>query len=391
MKQRPSHRLSLNRRSFLAGVAGTAVVAGLNRSKVFALASDTDSALNLAKVATPSSLTILSENKIGSLNDGFTPVNSRDRKNGIYMIRRDRDYETDTRTQWVQYDWIKPVSISKIDIYWSIDPPRPNGPPGSGFGRTAAPVSYRILYWDGSAFVPVANAQGQGIAGDTFNATTFDEVKTDKLRLEVVPDEMHAAGIIEWRVYNSGPAPLLPPVVNAGIDRSVMIGAQTYLAGKSIWLQDLPGNTSLWTKVSGPGAVTFVNAASPVTRAGFSAPGDYVLKLAGSGNGEQTVSTINVHAEAAPPKDRLDVVYTRKYSIDSPLWNVRAKTLIVDWIPHCINYCERTDIAANRATAASTTSSKQGRRTAENRMVLTRVTSSRTHGFTRPSNPCASL
>ena len=49
-------------------------------------------------------------------------------------------------------------------------------------------------------------------------------------------------------------------------------------------------------------------------------------------------------AETAPPKERLDVVYTRKYSIDSPLWNARAKTLIVDWIPHCIDQCERTDL-----------------------------------------------
>ena len=88
MKQRPSRRLSLNRRSFLAGVGGTAVLAGLNRSKAFALTGDTDSQLNLAKVASPSSLIMLSENKIGSLNDGFTPASSRDRKNGSYVIRR---------------------------------------------------------------------------------------------------------------------------------------------------------------------------------------------------------------------------------------------------------------------------------------------------------------
>jgi uncharacterized protein len=346
MKQRLSRRLSLNRRSFLAGVGGTAVLASLNRSKAFALTGDMDSELNLAKVALPSSLIMLSENKIGSLNDGFTPASSRDRKNGSYVIRR--GFEGDNRAQWVQYDWTKPVSINRIDVYWAIDPPRPNGPPGSGFGRTAAPASYRILYWNGSDFVPVSNAQGLGLAGDTFNTTSFDEVKTDKLRLEVVPDEMHAAGIIEWKVYGSGPAPSLPPVVDAGIDRSVVIGGKTYLAGKAIWLQDLPGNTAHWIKESGPGTVVFVDAAAPVTTATFSEPGDYVLKLTGSASGEQMTSTINVHAEAAPPKNRLDVVYTKKYSIDSPLWNARAKTLIVDWIPHCISYCERTDIAANR-------------------------------------------
>ena len=346
MKQRSSRHTSLNRRGFLAGVAGTAVVAGLNRSAAFALTADSDSALNLAKVAIPSSLTMLSENKISSLNDGLVPTSSRDRRNGSYSIRR--GFEGDTRAQWVQYDWTKPVSTNKIDVYWAIDPPRPNGPPGSGFGRTAAPASYRILYWNGSDFVPVSNPQGLGVAGDTFNSTSFDEVKTYKLRLEVVPDGTHAAGIMEWKVYNSGPVPMLAPVVNAGIDRSVVIGGKTYLAGTAVWLQDLPGNTARWTKESGPGTVAFVNASSPVTTATFSAPGDYVLKLTAAGSGEQMTSTINVHAEAAPPKDRLDVVYTKRYAIDSPLWNARAKTLIVDWIPHCINYCERTDIAANR-------------------------------------------
>jgi uncharacterized protein len=346
MKQRSSRHTSLNRRGFLAGVAGTAVVAGFNRSAAFALTVDSDSALNLAKVAIPSSLTMLSENKIRSLNDGFAPTSSRDRKNGSYSIRR--GIEGDTRAQWVQYDWTKPVATNKIDVYWAIDPPRPNGPPGSGFGRAAAPASYRILYWNGSDFVPVSNPQGLGVAGDTFNSTSFDEVRTDKLRLEVVPDGMHAAGIIEWKVYSSGPVPTLAPVVDAGLDRSVVIGGKTYLAGTAVWLQDLPGNTARWTKESGPGTVAFVNTSSPVTTATFSAPGDYVLKLTGAGSGEQMTSTIKVHAEAAPPKDRLDVVYTKKYAIDSPLWNARAKTLIVDWIPHCINYCERTDIAANR-------------------------------------------
>ena len=336
--------LPFNRRIFLAGIAGTAVIAAWEPTH--ALAQTDNTPLNLAKVAIPSSLTTTSENKITALNDGFTPASSRDRKNGSYAIRR--GFEAEGPAQWVQYDWSKPVSINKIDIYWAIEPPRPNAPPGSGSARMIAPVSYRVLYWNGNGFAPVSKARGLGIEGDTFNTTSFDEVKTDKLRLEIVPGETHTAGIIEWKVYGSGPAPSLPPVVDAGIDRSVVMGGRTYLAGKAIWLQDLPGNTASWVKVSGPGTVAFANAASPVTTATFSSPGDYVLELRGSGTNEQMASTINVHAEAAPPKERLDVVYTRSYSIDSPLWNTRAKPLIVDWIPHCINYCERTDIAPNQ-------------------------------------------
>ena len=340
----PELNLSVNRRGFLAGIAGTAVVAAWHPATAFAQAADSE--LNLARVAIPSSLTTTSENKIGALNDGFRPASSRDRQNGSYAIRR--GFEEEGPAEWVQYAWTKPVTVSKVDVYWAIDPPRPNGPPGSGYAHMLAPVSYRVLYWNGSDFVPVSNAKGLGLAGDTFNTTSFDQVTTDKLRMEVVPDGIHPAGIIEWRVYNAGAVPSLPPVVNAGIDRSVVMGGRTYLAGKAIWLQDLPENAARWTKASGPGNVVFANASSPVTTATFSAPGDYILTLTGSGKGEQTAGTIHVHAEAAPPRERLDVVYTTRYSIDSPLWNARAKTLIVDWIPHCIAYCERTDIAPNR-------------------------------------------
>lgn len=137
-------------------------------------------------------------------------------------------------------------------------------------------------------------------------------------------------------------------MVQAGIDRSVVLGGKTYLAGKAVWLQDGPANKVQWTKLTGPGNVMFANAAAAVTTATFSAPGDYVLQLAGSWTGQESNSTLQVHAEPAPPTKRLDVVYTTNYTIDSPLWNARAKTLMVDWIPHCIAYCERTDIPAGK-------------------------------------------
>jgi hypothetical protein len=48
-------------------------------------------------------------------------------------------------------------------------------------------------------------------------------------------------------------------------------------------------------------------------------------------------STLNVRVAGAPPRDRLDVVYTGNYTIDSPLWDDRARSLIAGWIPHCID------------------------------------------------------
>lgn len=344
LEMSPSGAFRANRREFLSAVAGTLIVAGIESPRAFGEVDP--KGVNLARVAVPSSFVTTSENKISSLNDGVSPASSYDRKSGCYAIRSDE--EAADVTPWVQYAWSKPIEIDKVDIYWAVDAPRPNALPGSEAVRIAAPASYRIFYWDGTAFVPVKNARGLGAAADTFNRTSFAPVTTDKLRLEIVAEGKHAAGVLEWKVSNSGPAPTLAPVVEAGVDRSVMLGGHTYLAGKATWLEDQTGNAAHWTMAAGPGQVAFASDAAPVTTATFSAPGEYVLKLTGSGRREQSSSTLNVHVEAAPPKDRLNVVYTTKYSVDSPLWSKRARTLIVDWIPHCITYCERTDIDANK-------------------------------------------
>jgi DUF1680 family protein len=332
-----------NRREFIAALAGTAFVAGIAGKDATAQAGN--NSVNIARVAVPSSFRFTSENKVSALNDGFVPTDSFDRSHGLYALQRVRS--GDDKQPWVQYEWSEPVSLNRIEVYWAVDRPRPGQIPGSGWPSLEVPESYRILYWNGSEFVQLNHQEGLGVEANAFNATTFEAVKTSKVRLEVLPQQGHPAGILEWRVYNFGPVPDLPPVIDAGVDRSVMLSAKTYLAGRVTWLQESSKNSARWVKVSGPGSVSFEDASSPVTKAKFSAPGNYLLTLAASGTDDRSHS-IAVHVEQEAPKDRLDVVYTRKYSIDSPFWNERAKTLIVNWIPHCIRMCERTDIPPMR-------------------------------------------
>jgi len=330
MSQSPSDQnlspVSLNRRTFLVGAAGFAVTATLGTRFAFGL-SQPDQPVNLAKVAHPSSSYTSGDTRVSAMNDGFEPRNSADNEHGSYGNWPKVD------TEWVQYEWSQPVTTNKVDVYWWMD--------GQGVG---APKSYRVTYWNGSDFVPVENASGLGIAKNTFNTTTFGEVKTTKIRLEILSDGRLSTGILEWRVFSSGPVPAFAPTVDAGVDRAVVLGGKTYLDGRAEWLQPSLASAVAWTQVSGPGRVSFAKASSPVTTATFSAPGEYVLKLSARDGSQTGDSTIKVRAEAAPPKQRLDVVYTKNYSIDSPLWNERAKALIVNWIPHCIDYCERTDL-----------------------------------------------
>ncbi len=66
--------------------------------------------------------------------------------------------------------------------------------------------------------------------------------------------------------------------VKAGVDRVVILAAKTYLTGELTGTMAKEGDaaTVAWSKVSGPGTVTFAAASAPVTTATFSATGDYV-------------------------------------------------------------------------------------------------------------------
>jgi hypothetical protein len=132
-------------------------------------------------------------------------------------------------------------------------------------------------------------------------------------------------------------SPDVPPSVTAGIDRVVVLGGKTYLAGEV----KAPGNqgasaTVTWSKASGPGEVAFAAADAPVTTATFSAVGDYVLKLTAGKGPSSASSTLAVKVVPPPPQKNLTLIDTKTYKIQSPLWNSRAKVQIVNWIPHCI-------------------------------------------------------
>ncbi|TWT82817.1 Non-reducing end beta-L-arabinofuranosidase [Planctomycetes bacterium CA13] len=282
-----------------------------------AVASD----VNIAVVATPTSSHVSGDTSLGALNDGHSPDSSHVRGQGSYGNWPSRG------TQWVQYEWSQPISTKKVDVFWWDD-----------HQGVRLPKECRLLYWDGENFVPVKKASGLGVAASQFNTTTFEEVDTSELRLEIDGDGNFSTGILEWRVYDSGKSPAFPPTVDAGIDRTVVLGGKSFLEAKlkTLGTTDDRQTKVTWTKASGPGEVNFANPASLVTTATFSTLGDYVLEMTATQGPLLASSTLAVKVVAPPPKQQLELIDTKHYTIDSPLWNHRAKALIVNWIPHCI-------------------------------------------------------
>jgi hypothetical protein len=122
-----------------AFMVGAVVVFNCN-----ALAQDrTDSGINLAVVAEPSCSYVSGDTSPTAINDENGPRNSRDRRRGSYGNWPRRG------TQWVQYDWSRPISTRKIDVYWWDD--------NRG---VRLPNACRLLYWNSEGFVPVSNPSG---------------------------------------------------------------------------------------------------------------------------------------------------------------------------------------------------------------------------------------
>jgi len=150
----------------------------------------------------------------------------------------------------------------------------------------------------------------------------------------------------------------------AGVDRVTILPGKTYLRGWAGYgdppaerprgpqgaqtpppaASGGPAPTTMWTKESGPGEVKFEDPKALITTATFTTPGAYALKLMAENGQTKSSSTLNVSVETPPPAKQLEAVYTKNFKIDSKFWNARARALIVNWIPHCIDIISRNDV-----------------------------------------------
>ena len=94
------------------------------------------------------------------------------------------------------------------------------------------------------------------------------------------PDNPAATLQMSFSIAASGGATNQAPTVNAGSDKTITLPNSVSLSA-TVSDDGLPSGTLTrrWTKVSGPGTVTFSAPTSATTSASFSAAGSYVLRL----------------------------------------------------------------------------------------------------------------
>jgi RHS repeat-associated protein/uncharacterized repeat protein (TIGR01451 family) len=132
-----------------------------------------------------------------------------------------------------------------------------------------------------------SKASGPGVVtfgspNGTATTAAFSEAGTYVLRLTASDSALSRTDDVSVTV---NPSPVnLPPNVNAGPDQTITLPAKASLSALATDDKQPAGSTLTlaWSKVSGPGNVTFANATAATTTATFSAAGEYVLRLTAS-------------------------------------------------------------------------------------------------------------
>jgi hypothetical protein len=140
----------------------------------------------VAVVAKTSSSHCWGHDSESALNDNVLPNNSND-----HEIPRLTWWDHRGTTEWVAYEFAKPKTLSKADVYWFDD---------TGRGSCRVPASWRLLWKDGNEWKPVEATSPYGVEKDKFNLVTFKPVTTTAIRLEVELQENVSGGILEWRL-----------------------------------------------------------------------------------------------------------------------------------------------------------------------------------------------
>jgi PKD repeat protein len=186
-------------------------------------------------------------------------------------------------------------------------------PTGSTLTTTWSKVS-------GPGTVTFGNVNAQNTTASFSTAGTYE------LRLTATDSALTTTSSVTITV-NAAPPVNQPPTVNAGSNQTITLPASASLNGTATD-DGLPTGSTLtttWSKVNGPGTVTFGNVNAQNTTASFSAAGTYVLRLTATDSVLTTTSSVTITVNAAPPPDNAtqwSVSYHTPYDGSSPVGDI---------------------------------------------------------------------
>ncbi|GIH25293.1 hypothetical protein Aph01nite_36030 [Acrocarpospora phusangensis] len=263
----------------------------LETAKTVVIPADLSAPLNgnIAPIGTPTASYTAGWNSVTALNDNSDPANpSQAQIWGTWSGTR-------PATQWVQYDWSRPVRIISSELKFWRDSNQ-----GTGDG-VAQPDGWVLQYWDeaASAWRDVTGASPYGTSTTAFNSVTFDPVTTSRVRATVRANgngtTYSAVAITEWRVFAQEPAPEEPAEIPVTVTAQPRcLAGKAYLAVQVRNNHDGPADIAVETAYgerSFPGVASGANAyQSFATRAASIAAGSVTVRASGTVAGEETTT-----------------------------------------------------------------------------------------------------
>ncbi|MEV5503938.1 discoidin domain-containing protein [Nonomuraea fuscirosea] len=141
---------------------------------------------NLARSATPTASYTSSWESVNAVNDGIDPPSSNDTVNPRWGSW------PQTGQQWVDLTWSSGRTLNRAEVYFFDDE--------QGIDM---PASWRLQYWNGSAYADVPGASAYTSAKNAYNTVTFTATATTRLRVLLTGTGTSSVGLLEVRAYGT--------------------------------------------------------------------------------------------------------------------------------------------------------------------------------------------
>ncbi|MEU7853974.1 hypothetical protein [Nonomuraea sp. NPDC049141] len=139
---------------------------------------------NLAASATPSASNTSSWESVAAVNDGIDPPSSNDTVNPRWGCW------PETGQQWVDLTWSSAKTLNKAEVYFFDD--------DEGIDM---PASWKLQYWNGTAYVDMPGAGSYGLAKNQYNTVNFTATSTTRLRVLLTGNGTSSVGLLEVKAY----------------------------------------------------------------------------------------------------------------------------------------------------------------------------------------------
>ncbi len=123
---------------------------------------------------------------LSAVNDQEVPASSNDRSVPYYHWWPNKD-----QWEYVQYDFDKPQTISRVKVYWFDDGPE---------GGCRVPDEWEILYLTGNRWKPVNAGTSYKVTKNNWDSQIFSPVKASAVKIKVKLNKDFSSGIYEWIV-----------------------------------------------------------------------------------------------------------------------------------------------------------------------------------------------